>query len=168
MNPNTNCPACGFPKEIPDKPLCFYCYFRGSIGTMKMLILDIFYNSPTKLTIPDLMDILNDKEYIGKPVNRALIKKLLTRYTHLKLLSASKERLKHRGRKKLRRMITKRGKKRLLKYKKNWELGLPVIIRKRFQNFKMTSEYRERASAIRGKIGKEYDTYAYILPQRKL
>ena len=68
-------------------------------------------------------------------------------------------------------IISKKGKKRLKEYNKRWLNGYPVMLRirgkgKTSKKFKLTTEYRERASAIRGRIVKQYDLYAYLLPLR--
>ncbi len=52
-------------------------------------------------------------------------------------------------------------------YRKNWSMGLLVPIKFKGKSKKMTQEFKARASGILGKIGKVYDTFAFILPERR-
>lgn len=170
------CPSCGHPNISNDKPLCFFCFYRGNVGTMKMIILDIFNTSISeKLLLEDIQDRLNDFEYIGYPMSRSDIKKLLTHYTKLGLLTSSKERKKSIGRPKLYRKITKKGQRLLTYYKSRWNKGIPIIKRghckkprKNTKRFSYGTDYIERSASIRGKIGKEYPIYKFIFPSRNM
>src|SRR4030067_598937 len=96
------CPSCGFIKEYPEKTLCYFCYWRGNFGTMKMLTLDILDKSAKRLTIDKILDELNRIPFIGKEVKAKSLKENLRRYRQLGLITGRKRRVvKHyRGRQK--------------------------------------------------------------------
>lgn len=167
-NTNSTCPSCGFPKEYPNKPLCTYCYYRGNNGTMKMIILNVMKEADKRFTTDELLDTLNDLDYIGKPVNRRTLKKQLTRYSssRIRIMTGRKVRRKTGGRYKIERKPTQRGFRRLEEYLKRWKMGYPVMLA-RPKNFKMTSERKNRARSIRGKITQEYPLFTYIFPERR-
>ncbi len=163
------CPSCGFIKEHPEKTLCFFCYWRGNFGTMKMLTLYILDKSTKRLTLDEILDELNGMPFIGKVVKANSLKENLRRYKQLGLITGRKRRvLKHYpGRKKLEMKLTMKGKKALKRYWKNWGMGLLVPIKFKGKTKKMTQEFKARASGIRGKIGKVYGTFEFILPERR-
>ena len=161
MNDNI-CPACGFHKELPDKPVCFYCYFRSTKGGFKLWILKIF-SEHNKLSVRDLVKILNDSKMFKKEVKENAVRDYLAYLTEQGLLTKSKDRHKTGGRPRKLCKITQRGKRRLARYEKRWRQGMVVMIRRKAKKFKDKSE---RAAAIRGKIGKEYQLYKYLLPTR--
>jgi hypothetical protein len=163
------CPSCGFIKDYPEKTLCFFCYWRGNFGTMKMLTLDILDKSAKRLTKDEILDELNRMPFIGKVVRSNSLKENLRRYKQLGLITGRKTRVvKHyRGRQKLELKLTLKGKKALKRYWKNWSMGLLVPIKFKGKTKKMTQDFKARASGIRGKIGKVYDTFGFILPERR-
>ncbi len=163
------CPSCGFIKEYPEKTLCYFCYWRGNFGTMKMLTLDILEKSANRLTTDEILDELNRRSFIGKVVKAKSLKENLRRYKQLGLITGRKKRVvKHyRGRQKLELKLTLKGRKALKRYWKNWSMGLLVPIKFKGKTKKMKQEFKARASGIRGKIGKVYDTFEFILPERR-
>ena len=163
------CPSCGFIKEHSEKTLCLYCYWRSNFGTMKMLTLDIVDKSAKRLTLDEILDELNRMPFIGKVVKAESLKENLRRYKQLGLITGRKRRVvKHyRGRQKLEMKLTLKGKKALKRYWKNWNMGLLVPIKFKGKTKKMKRDFKARASEIRGKIGKVYDTFEFILPERR-
>lgn len=163
------CPSCGLPNtKHPDKPLCFYCYFRGSVGTMKMVILGILDDGKRK-DAKEIAEELNERPYMAKKVKIASVERLLCDYTDQGLLIASKHRPTHKvGRPKKYRRLTIKGKKRLAIYLKRWKMGLPVFLKRKTKHFTMTTDFKERASAIRGKLSKfkedDMELCKYIMP----
>ncbi|OGH07369.1 MAG: hypothetical protein A2W22_01605 [Candidatus Levybacteria bacterium RBG_16_35_11] len=136
---------------------------------MKMLTLDILDKSAKRLTIDKILDELNRIPFIGKEVKAKSLKENLRRYRQLGLITGRKRRVvKHyRGRQKLEFKLTLKGKKALKRYWKNWGMGLLVPIKFKGKTKKMTQDFKARASGIRGKIGKVYDTFDFILPERR-
>ncbi|OGH05880.1 MAG: hypothetical protein A2W22_04620 [Candidatus Levybacteria bacterium RBG_16_35_11] len=136
---------------------------------MKMLTLDILDKSAKRLTRDEILDELNRMPFIGKVVKAESLKENLRRYKQLGLITGRKRRVvKHyRGRQKLELKLTLKGKKALKRYWKNWSMGLLVPIKFKGKTKKMTQDFKARASGIRGKIGKVYDTFDFILPERR-
>ena len=163
------CPSCGFIKEHPEKTLCFFCYWRGNFGTMKMLTLNVLVKSAKRLTLDEIVDELNRMPFIGKAVKAESLKENLRRYKQLGLITGRKRRVvKHyRGRQKLELKLTLKGKRALKRYWKNWSMGLLVPIIFKGKTKRITQDFKARASGIRGKIGKVYDTFEFILPERR-
>jgi hypothetical protein len=163
------CPSCGFLKEHSEKTLCFFCYWRGNFGTMKMLTLDIVDKSAKRLTRDEILNELNRMPFIGKVVKAESLKENLRRYKQLGLITGRKRRVvKHyRGRQKLESKLTLKGKRALKRYWKNWSMGLLVPIKFKGKNKKMTQDFKARASGIRGKIGRVYDNFKFVLPERR-
>jgi hypothetical protein len=60
-----------------------------------------------------------------------------------------------------------KGKRALKRYWKNWSMGLLVPIKFKGKNKKMTQDFKARASGIRGKIGRVYDNFKFVLPERR-
>jgi len=180
------CPSCNYEKELDDKTLCFYCYYRGNESTMKMIILDILNNSAIRLNKNEILENINSIEYLKdnhvkikdletlllrykSPDRKIKSKKAKSRY--LKLISGRKSKIKTGGRSLLTYSITIRGKKWLAGAKKKWLHGYPIHVPRKNKNelkFKMINKYLECASSIRGRIGKVYDIYAYIFPRRRM
>ncbi len=193
MTDNNNlCLSCSHEKEYKDKTLCKYCYFRGNESTMKMIILDILNSSSVRLSKFDIQDAFNVLPYIGYPMHIKDIEALLLRYKcidrkikdkrkkkkYFCLISGRKDTTKgpaSGGRKLLMYTITIKGKRWLSRAKKRWKQGNPIHVprkNKKETKFRMTTDYLERASAIRGKIGKDpkdggYDTYKFIFARRR-
>lgn len=163
---DNRCPSCGFEKEFPDKPLCKYCYTRGAIGTMKMVIMTIFQEKD-KLSAKDVVTEFNKLPFIKYPANIASIKKYLIDYTNWGMLSASKVRSNKVGRPQILHRITMKGRRRLKYYLKRWQQGGLVLLNRRHRKLKITSGDRERASSIRGRMhNPEYNSLDFIFPQR--
>lgn len=171
MSENNNlCPACGFPKEYPAKPVCFYCFYRGTVGAYKMVLLNIFNNIGSHIANDKLIEELNKTGLFKDPIIKGSIRRQMAHMVKQGLLIARKDRhKKERGRYQYLRKITIKGKRLLGRYNKRWKQGMPPIIRvnKKKKKFFKAERYSNRASAIRGKITKTYDLYAYILPGRR-
>ena len=175
MTDNNLCPSCNHSKEhdgksYNDKTLCHYCYFRSNESTMKMVILNILDTSAVRLDKADIQDAFNILPYIGYPMHIKDIEALLLRYKFLGLITGRKNNIKSTGRKRLLYKITIKGHRWVARANKRWKQGNPIHVprkNKKETKFRMTSNYLERASAIRGKIGKEYDTYEYIFARRR-
>lgn len=188
----TLCPSCNHKKEYPEQPLCQYCYFRGQHGTMKMIVLKILEENlnTRKMSIQDIMESLNNFEYIGYPMRKQDMKKILLRLKIGKLITASKDthkkpmvKVMYKGMLVKRRMSGKRkfyyrirrnGIKILNLYKKRWKMGFTIrsstSSEKKMPHFRMTTEFKERAGTIRQKLRdkeSDHDLYAYIFPQRQ-
>ncbi len=176
MTEDNLCPSCGMVKEdiFRDKPLCFYCFFRGQHITMRFVILKILAKSDKKLSVKELLKRLNTLKCIGYPMRKEDLKVNLLRLKNYRFIRPAKSNTYRRrgGRQKLRYSITKRGRRNLAALSKRWEQGFVMRYNKkselRMKNFRMTTDKRERAAAIRGKIlNKEYDKYKFILTNRK-
>ncbi len=186
------CKSCGHPKEYQQYPLCRYCYFRNQHGTMKMVVLKILEDNYhiRKLSLQDMMDELNKFEYIGYPMRKQDMKKILLRLKIGRLISVSKD--KHKkpmikvmfkgveirrrmsGKRKFYYMIRKNGIKILAAYKKRWKMGFTVrsstSSEKKMPHFRMTTDFKERAGSIRQRLRdkeSDHDLYTYIFPQRQ-
>jgi len=164
------CPSCGKVKQYPTKHLCFYCYRRGNMGTMKLIVLEhIKAAEDTKrLSTNELVDVLNRFQYIGKKVNIHQMQNFIAKLRSYKLITSAKRRPNGVGRPITEHMVSKSGNRFLAKYKHNWMLGLLVPIKFKGKAQVMTQDHRDRASSIRGKLMKhEYEIYTFIFPERR-
>ncbi len=173
MSNKSLCLSCNHEKEYEDKTLCVYCYFRSNESTMKMTILNILDTSAIRLDKIGITDALNSLPYIGYPMHIKDIEALLLRYKDLGLITGRKNNIKGPacgGRKRYMYKVTIKGHRWVARANKKWKQGNPIHVprkNKKETKFRMTTDYLERASAIRGKIGKEYDTYAFIFARRR-
>lgn len=177
------CPSCGFtfnPEEpdgsmFTEGELCWYCWYRGRIGASKLIILTV---------MRDTGNTFRTKEEITIEVNKMRRRKIkvhtvyqfLHRYSKYYndakerrngylLLVHKKRRGKHqRGGIRRTYKISNRLLIRLNKYEKRWKLGLPINIKvSSGKKFKLTSEFKLKARAIRERIrNNEYDLYEYL------
>ena len=174
------CPSCGMVKDFPDKFLCKYCYTRGYIGTMRMVILGIFDRAvitkndgsieTKKLSAEEVVAEFNKLPFIKREANVGSIKKYLIDWTGYRMLSKSKVRNTKAGKvgaPRILHRITVKGKRRLKAYLKKWNAGHLVLLTKHHKKLKLTSQDYERSSAIRGRLqNPAYDPYQFIFPQR--
>lgn len=180
MSVDSVCPSCGHPKEFPEHPLCKYCFMRCQSNTIKMVILGIFLGKDItskekkisafdfkKLSSEEVIAEFNKLPFIKYPGNISSIKKYLIKYTKFGLLSSSKVRSSKAGRSKLLHRITIRGMKIFQAYIKRWQQGQLLLLHKKHKRLKISSDDRERASSIRGRMqNKEYNSLSFIFPQR--
>lgn len=148
-----NCPSCGLPKELPDKPLCHYCYFRGLANSAKMIYLGIMYGDGTnikKFSAEELTAEFNKLSFGDTKLST--VKKYLVNYKNLRYVSASSIQDGNIGRPKKVYKISEKGINILKEYLKKWKQGQSLLLKKKHRKFIMTTEYKDRASAIRGKM----------------
>lgn len=159
------CPSCGFPKDYPDKPLCMYCYWRSKLGTKKLVVLDILNNANTHLSVDEIIKIFDGIGFEGNcKTTHETMRRMLCRYRDRGMVTSRKFPTSKRGRPSLKWKISHRGQKRLKGYLKRWKMGFPAMLKRpNGKGLKMDRDRRERASAIRGKIGKDYDVFKYMM-----
>ena len=185
------CPSCGFPKQddtnadMSGLPVCFYCNFRGTIGTVRMLILTELKKTGLKMSAKEVMTMLNTSEindgrkvFTQIPVLEHLNSLAgpnknsdgpMRKYS---MLSKSKRKLTgKRGGRPLScfKYYKVRADRFLDRYLANWDAGRPVGLpykRKKGKWEKLHSlEIRNKSRAIRLKLRSgEYDRFDFIFP----
>jgi DNA-binding PadR family transcriptional regulator len=80
------------------------------------------------------------------------VKKYLVNYKNLHYVAGSSIRVANRGRPKKVYRITEKGIKILKEYQQKWKLGKSLLLKKKHKKFKMSNDFDERASQIRGKM----------------
>lgn len=175
---NNTCPSCGFNKELETKPLCKYCYYRGTIGTAKLLLFQTMRDNGNKyLTIEELTELVNGNPNRKKQVTRSAVYKIIHRYSkyydqakkrrngYLVLKKEIRRKKGQRGRPQTKYKLSMRLLKRLQRYENHWKIGYPVNKKvKEGKKFRMTMEYKERARGISIKLKNgEYELYTYML-----
>ncbi|AFV24044.1 hypothetical protein Mpsy_1838 [Methanolobus psychrophilus R15] len=174
----STCPSCGFDKEIETKPLCVYCYYRGTTGAAKLLLFQTMRDNDNKyLTIEELTELVNRNPNKKEQITRSAVYKIIHRYSkyydqakrrrssYLILKKEIPRKKGQAGRPKIKYKLSMRLLKRLKDYEKRWKMGFPINKRvKEGKKFRMTQEYTKRAQGISMKLRKgEYDLYTYIL-----
>jgi len=172
------CPCCGFDKEIETKPLCKYCYYRGTIGAAKLLLFQTMRDNGNKyLTIDELTELVNRNPNRKKQITKSAVYKIISRYSkyydqakqrrssYLVLKKEIRRKKGQTGRPQIKYKLSMRLLKRLEIYEKRWKIGYPINKRvKTGKKFRMTMECKKRAKGISIKLQKdEYDLYTYIL-----
>lgn len=184
------CPSCGFPKQdstgkdMSTASVCFYCYFRGTTGAVKMFLLMCMKESGVRLTTNEVMNMLNDHEINdGKRFFKE--KNVLDALNNLagpnktpngptrkySMLSKSKIKNGKPGRPVVRfKYFSVRADKYLDRYLANWDSGRPVGIDYKQKRGKWERAnslmIRNKSRAIRTKIRSgEYDRFDFIFPE---
>lgn len=183
------CPSCGFPKQdstgkdMSNSSVCFYCYFRGMTGTVKLFLLMCMKKSGLRLSTKEVMDVLHKSE-INDGRRNFKEKNVLDALNNLagpnknpdgpkrkySMLSKSKVKNGKVGRPIVRfKYFAVRADKYLDRYLANWDSGRPVGLtykRKKGDWEKLHSlEIRNKSRAIRLKIRSgEYDRFDFIFP----
>ena len=173
---NDICPSCGFKKDVPETPVCFYCHFRGNIGTVKMYVLMVMKEQGVRLTTNEIVDALNEhevndgrKNFRYGAVHRTL-NVLAARDNMYSILSKSKVKNGKPGRSVVRfKYHLQRADKYLDRYLANWDSGRPVGIDYRQKKGKWEREnslmIRNKSRVIRTKIRSgEYGRFDFIFP----
>ncbi|WP_342304321.1 hypothetical protein [Methanolobus sp. ZRKC5] len=76
------CPSCGSDKEYPEHLLCKYCYYRGTVGAAKFLLLQTMRDNGNKyLTVDELTELVNQNPHKKHKVTRSAVYKILHRYS---------------------------------------------------------------------------------------
>lgn len=173
-----SCPSCGQEKERPEKPLCEYCYIRGTLGAAKLVLFQAMRDNGNKYcTVEELVELVNAHPNKKHPVKRDAVYKILHRYSrhyedakkqkkgYLILKKSIKRKKGQRGRPRVKYKLGANLLKRLEKYEERWKYGLPINIRtKNGDKFRMTLDYNNRANNISIKLRKgEYELYDYLL-----
>lgn len=176
------CPSCDI-NFHGEKPICFYCYYRGKVGVAKFLLFKAMKESGNEyVTVEEAMVLVNKLRIkLGKPVvKRDAVYKILRRYsenyTKCKnartgyLVLVKKEKCK-RGRKLVpgkptsKYKLSKRLERRVEKYEKNWMLGLPINIRVKRGRFSYHTKYNANITMIRQKLARgDYPPFKYLMP----
>ncbi|WP_370574062.1 hypothetical protein [Methanomethylovorans sp.] len=174
----STCPSCGFDKEIETKPLCMYCYYRGTVGAAKLLLFQTMRDNGNKyLTIDELTELVNKNPNRKEQITTSAVYKIIRRYSkyydqakrrrssYLVLKKEIRRKKGQAGRPRIKYKLSMRLLKRLQYYEKRWKMGHPINKRvKNGKKFRMTQEYKKRAQGISIKLKKdEYDLYTYIL-----
>ena len=175
---DNTCPSCGFDKEIETKPLCKYCYYRGTIGAAKLLLFQTMRDNGNKyLTIDELTELVNRNQNRKKQITKSAVYKIIRRYSkyydqakrrrssYLILKKEIRRKKGQAGRPQIKYKLSMRLLKRLKNYEARWKMGNPINKRvKEGEKFRVTMEYKKRAQGISIKLKKEeYDLYTYIL-----
>ena len=170
------CPSCGFKKNFPNTPVCFYCYFRGNTGATKMYVLMIMKEMGIRMTTDEIVVALNEHEINDGKKNfrygavHKTLNRLAARDKMYSVLSKSKVKTGKVGRPVVRfKYHLQRGDKYLDRYLANWDAGRPVGIDYRQKKGKWEREnslmIRNKGRAIRQKIRNgEYDRFDFIFP----
>ncbi|TQD23398.1 hypothetical protein [Methanolobus vulcani] len=70
-NMENKCPSCGFDKESPQHPLCKYCYYRGTVGASKFLLLLTMRDNGNKyLTADELTELVKQTPLQYNPIDK--------------------------------------------------------------------------------------------------
>ena len=170
------CPSCGFKKEVPNVPVCFFCHFRGEIGTVKMYVLMIMKEMGIRLTIDEIVVALNEneindgrKEFKYGAVHRTL-NVLASRDKMYSILSKSKIQNGKAGRPIVKfKYHLQRADKYLDRYLANWDSGRPVGIDYKEKPGKWERKnslmIRNKSRVIRQKIRSgEYERFDFLFP----
>ena len=96
------CPSCGGPKgDAEGKAVCFPCYHRGTVGTVKMLCLMVLHENGKYMTASEIVEAMNNHPANnGKRIfNEKTIKQLLWRLKgkNYKIVLAKKAKSNGRG-----------------------------------------------------------------------
>ncbi len=76
------CPSCGFSKEYPDKPLCKYCWYRGTVGAAKLVLFQTMRDSGNKFrTMDELTELINAHPNRKYKITEPAVYKILRRYS---------------------------------------------------------------------------------------
>lgn len=171
------CPSCGFKKDVPETPVCFYCYYRGTIGATKMYILMTLRHEGIKLNTNEVVLALNKckindgRKNFKYMATFEILNKLSGTDRMYNILSKSKVKNGKPGRPVVRyKYFATRADKYLNRYLANWYSGRPVgLPYKRKQGTwekDHSLEIRNKARAIRTKIRSgEYDKFDFIFPE---
>lgn len=167
---------------------CFYCWFRGRVGTARFLLFKAMKsngNEPVTLKEAWELDCKLRKKIGKEPVRIRAVETILYRYSkHYEdckekkkgylLLKGKRKRRTTKGKKSLggrpenTYRLSSRLLKRIAKNEEDWRLGFPVYNRMDYKEgikFKMTEENTLKAKIIANKIrNKEYGLYEHLLP----
>lgn len=170
------CPSCGFKKDVPETPVCFYCYYRGTIGATKMYILMLLRHKGIKMSVNEVVEGLNEckindgRKEFKYMATFEILNKMSGTDRMYNILSKSRILNGKAGRPMVRyKYFGVRANKYLDRYLKNWDSGRPVGLpykRKRGTWEKDHSlEIRNKSRAIRTKMRSgEYDRFDFIFP----
>ena len=173
---NDICPSCGFKKDVPETPVCFYCYYRGTIGATKMYILMLLRQKGVKLTINEVVEGLNEckindgRKEFKYMATFEILNKMSGKDRMYNILSKSRVLNGKGGRPKVRyKYFAVRADKYLNRYLANWDSGRPVgLSYKRKQGTwekDHSLEIRKKSRVIRTKIRSgEYGRFDFIFP----
>lgn len=175
------CLSCGCNLDH-DKPLCFYCYYRGRVGGAKFMLFKAMKdNGNEPVSLEEATKLVNRlRKRHGKPEVRpktvySILRRYSENYKYCKqiksgyLVMVYKEKHK-RGRKVLggrpkhKYKLSMKLIKRVDKYEKNWKLGLPINLRVKKGRFSYHIKYRNNIIMIQQKIkNEEYPLYKYMM-----
>jgi hypothetical protein len=178
------CKCCGLENDNGYK-FCFYCFFRGKVGTARFILFKSMKendNKPVTLDEAWTLDCKMRKKLGKHTVSKSAVENILHRYS--KHYEDCKERksgyllLKGKKYKKIGKKkvsgrpentyrLSKHLSDRLIENEESWRLGYPVYNREGREGvkFKMTEEYTLKAKKIAQKIrDNEYELYEYLLP----
>lgn len=176
------CQCCKLPVHRSEKPLCNYCYIRSELGTAKYIMFKAMMDNGNKsFTINEILEMTNElrKSINVKPVKYDAVYRILRNY------SKSRNSKKRSGRKS--RLIVRKKKvkwsikplnqyrlspglqKRLKMYESRWYLGHTINKKEKNKTFRMTYDYKERATSIRIQHQKgELGLYDYMMVKQKM
>jgi hypothetical protein len=175
------CPSCGCNLDH-DKPLCFYCYYRGRVGGAKFLLFKAMKENGNKpVTVDEATKLVNKlRKRHGKPeIGKMAVYMILRRYSEnykyckemrsgfLVMVYKEQRRIGKKivtGRPINKYRLSKKLLNRVDKYERNWILGLPINLRIKRGRFRYHIKYRNNIIMIQQKIkNKEYDIYQYMM-----
>lgn len=181
ISPFGKCPSCGCNLDH-DKPLCFYCYYRGRVGGAKFLLFKAMRdNGNVPVTAEEATKLVNKlrKKHGKREVLYDSVYRILRRYSenykYCKetksgyLVMVYKEKRKQGrkvlgGRPKNKYKLSSKLCKRVDKYEKNWMLGLPINIRVKRGRFRYHLKYSKNIMMIQQKLrDKEYPVFEYMM-----
>ena len=164
------CPSCGGKKRRGDV-VCFYCYYRGRNGVVKMFILMCLEELDRRVTIAELVEYMNSHKINNgrRTFTHGSVAERLRNLAHKKHRLVKVSTLKkQRGRPVNLYIINGRRGRRLLEaYLSNWDDGLTINVHKTGFEAKVHSgKWKECGRGIRFKLKKgEYERFYFIFPE---
>lgn len=163
------CPSCGGKKDVGDV-VCFYCFYRGRNGAVKMFILTCLDEIDKPVTVNELVEYMNEH-----PINNGRrIFKYRSVSNRLHNLSHKKHRLVKVSTLKqavgrpvnLYRINGRRGRRLLKAYLDNWDRGLTINVHRTGWEKKVhMSKWKDCRRGIKNKFKNgECGRFDFIFP----